>query len=77
VFVVHRKHVLNSIIVLEYLVIVVALGLVRLLVSSNKPVIILLSILAITATSASLGLSLLVGLCRTHGKDLVNTSSML
>ena len=72
VFLSFKRHVLAALISLEALVLVRYIALSVGCITSCVPSLNIASMLTFRVCRASVGLSLLVILCRTHGKDLVS-----
>lgn len=76
VFVRLGGHVLGALIALEAVVLVVFYSLSLFAASCQVSPAGIILLLTITAAGAALGLSLLVALCRRHGKDLVTAFNL-
>nr|QDI93800.1 NADH dehydrogenase subunit 4L [Tuxedo cruralis] len=72
-FVSLRKHLLITLLSLEYLVLCVYLYMVYFVIYYAGDVYIILMFLAFSVCEGVLGLSILVGLIRCHGNDQVNS----
>nr|QDI93851.1 NADH dehydrogenase subunit 4L [Tuxedo elongatus] len=72
-FVSFRKHLLVTLLSLEYMVLCVYLYIVYFVIFYTGDVYIILMFLAFSVCEGVLGLSILVGLIRCHGNDQVNS----
>nr|QDI93903.1 NADH dehydrogenase subunit 4L [Tuxedo drakei] len=72
-----RKHLLITLLSLEYLVLCVYLYMIYFVISYVGDVYIILMFLTFSVCEGVLGLSILVGLIRSHGNDHINSLSSL
>nr|QDI93774.1 NADH dehydrogenase subunit 4L [Tuxedo flavicollis]QDI93981.1 NADH dehydrogenase subunit 4L [Tuxedo flavicollis]QDI94020.1 NADH dehydrogenase subunit 4L [Tuxedo flavicollis]QDI94033.1 NADH dehydrogenase subunit 4L [Tuxedo flavicollis]QDI94072.1 NADH dehydrogenase subunit 4L [Tuxedo susansolomonae] len=76
-FVSLRKHLLVTLLSLEYLVLCVYLYIIYFVVFYSGEVYVILMFLTFSVCEGVLGLSILVGLIRCHGNDQVNSLFLL
>nr|YP_011009680.1 NADH dehydrogenase subunit 4L [Hygia opaca]WPV77672.1 NADH dehydrogenase subunit 4L [Hygia opaca] len=72
-----RKHLLLTLISLEYLVLVLFLSLFLFLLNYGFELYFILIFLVIVVCEGALGLSILVKMIRSHGNDLLSSLSIL
>ncbi len=76
-FTLRGKHLLNSLIMLEYLVIIAFLMCTMFVSGTANSYVCLFVLFVLSVSSAALGLSLMICLCRSHGKDFLSAYNVL
>nr|YP_010490444.1 NADH dehydrogenase subunit 4L [Gibbosaverruca weijiai]UWM12930.1 NADH dehydrogenase subunit 4L [Gibbosaverruca weijiai] len=77
VFVSNRKHLMNMLISMEYIVLSLFFAIFLVVISLGLETFVLLIFLVASVCEGSLGLSLMVGIVRSHGNDEINSFSVL
>lgn len=77
IFISKRKHLINILISLEYIVLSIFLILILLSITLGLEIYMSLVFLVASVCEGSLGVGLIVGIVRSHGSDYLNSLSTL
>nr|YP_009471703.1 NADH dehydrogenase subunit 4L [Altiverruca navicula]AVI15458.1 NADH dehydrogenase subunit 4L [Altiverruca navicula] len=77
VFISNRKHLMNMLISMEYIVLSLFFAIFLVVMSLGLEAFVLLMFLVASVCEGSLGLSLMVGIVRSHGNDEINSFNVL
>nr|YP_007374673.1 NADH dehydrogenase subunit 4L [Urochela quadrinotata]AFI54782.1 NADH dehydrogenase subunit 4L [Urochela quadrinotata] len=76
-FCMNHKHILQTLLVLEYLVLVTFMIMLYMIMNTGYDLFYLLLFLIFTVCEGALGLSILVNMVRSHGNDHLTSMSVL